>query len=292
MLVPAVSPVDPVVGTPLVDVAVDFTKETATATITDETGTTLRLEATVTIEPFQGISTTTILTAFTPSNWDAFVEPDEIVTNNPTSRTVTVELRVPKGIADGHNETLTVHASSQVTVLNPSNNPTVDTDTAEISVKNTSPKSKWEVRITDPDPDEVFKTDGLTINGTASYNLGTISRVEVKVCTGPWTVATGTTEWTIEYDCSNLDDGEHTIYARARSGDELSPTTEIKVIQQRTDPASPGEPQNPGNGNVDDGRDYTMIALVIVIVLVVIGVAYYIHRRRQRADTQYYAAFA
>ncbi len=224
---------------------------------------------------------TTTISGSTTSGWNVTVMPSQISSNGPVTSIFGVGVKVPKGVADGHVETLTVRASCQMSVFTP----TVDTDTSQITVKNTSPVSEWVVRITDPRPDEVFKTDGLTINGTASYNLGTITKVEVKVCTGPWTVATGTTDWTIDYDCSYLDDGEHTIYARARSGDELSPTTEITVIQQRTGPASPDDPQNPSGGG--DGRDYTWIAIVAVIVLVAAGAAYYMYRRRSLHETEY-----
>lgn len=62
-------------------------------------------------------------------------------------------------------------------------------------------------------------SDTLTITGTATDNLNSLTQVEVRVGAGGWTVATGTTSWSIDVDLSMLEAGEHTVEARSTDGD-------------------------------------------------------------------------
>lgn len=62
-------------------------------------------------------------------------------------------------------------------------------------------------------------TEGATVSGvvnvqgTASANIGTIQKVEVKIDSGSWADATGTTSWTYNWDTTSVPDGLHTISA-------------------------------------------------------------------------------
>ncbi len=257
------------------------------ATITNEEGTTVKFDGNCTVDQMDILTSEVTLEGIAERGWAVAVEPSTFTFDNSGTKRFLVTVTVPAGVEDHASVGIIVSGECKVPVIQP----TTAAASAVVDVDNTSPTTEWVVRISDPAPGSVFDTNELTISGTASYNLGPITKVEVKVCTGPWTVASGTTEWTIDYDCSYLDDGEHTIYARARSGDELSPTTESKVIQQRTGPATPNNPKTPSGGDVDDGRDYTMIALVAIIILGGAGAAYYVYRKRQQTDNRYSVTF-
>jgi hypothetical protein len=284
--VPLAGPMTPADASPLVQVTVDMDTSAGSATVTHEKGETVTFEGYVTVEQPQGVPCTTTMSGSTTSGWTVTVCPEQATTNNPSSTHILVEVKVPKGLADGHTETLTVRASSQIAFLNP----TVATDQVEITVKNSSPQPEWTVRILDPRAGTVFTTDDLTINGTASYNLGDVDSVEVKVCTGPWNAATGTTEWTIDYDCENLADGEHTIYVRARSGEEVSPRVELKVEQDRSSQQDDdgGGGTLPNDKGDDGGWLYSYALPVVIIALAAVGV-YILYKRRGSEEREYMA---
>lgn len=70
----------------------------------------------------------------------------------------------------------------------------------------------------------------VTIYGSASDLDGdnTISYVELKV-EEDWEPVNGITEWTYEWDTTELDDGEYIIYARANDGTEYSMEKSVEV---------------------------------------------------------------
>ncbi|UCC92445.1 MAG: hypothetical protein JSW25_07165, partial [Thermoplasmata archaeon] len=173
----------------------------------------------------------------------------------------------------------------QVSILTP----TVATDTVDVTVDNNSPKPEWDIKILEPTNNEVYETDNLVISGTASFNLGNITSVEVKVCTGMWQVATGTTEWSIDYDCTFLDDGEHTVSVKARAGEgEVSPTETIVAIQDRSERLTPG----PGPGtDPNQGGEETLwenqYVRMGIIIAVLVGLGFVVtlwYRNRRPAE--------
>jgi hypothetical protein len=279
----------PAGGSPLVQVSIDLASTSASATVTHEDGDYVSIEGHVMVDQPQSIFQTTTMSASSPLGWEVSVVPEQFSSNNPCTTLIHVSVGVPRGVEDGTTETVTVRASTKASILSP----TVATENIEITVKNTSPKPEWTVRISDPKANHVFTTDELTINGTASYNLGDIDSVEVKVCTGPWNVATGTTEWTIDYDCKNLADGEHTIYVRARSGEEVSPKTELKVTQDRPDKGGGGG-NGGGSGSLSSGAGdesswlFTYALPIVLIIAVAVGI-YLLYRRRGSEEREYLA---
>jgi len=73
-----------------------------------------------------------------------------------------------------------------------------------------------------------YPSDGATVNGTviiqgtASDEDKTIQKVEVRIDDGDWITATGTTSWSYEWDTTQVENGQHTIYARAYDGEDYS----------------------------------------------------------------------
>jgi len=70
------------------------------------------------------------------------------------------------------------------------------------------------VSIASPPDGTIFTSADVTVNGTASDNIR-VARVEVRVGTGAWGLASGTANWTIAV---SLKEGRNTIEARATDG--------------------------------------------------------------------------
>jgi len=250
-------------------------------------GDTVQFGGNCTVEQMQFVTSTVTLTATVNEGWAVTLSPQTLVFPNPGTLKFTVLVTVPAGVPDDTTANVIVTASCKVPLLAP----VKSAASAVITVDNTSPDPEWAVNILDPREGELYTTNDITISGTASYNLGDITSVEVKVCTGPWTVATGTTEWTIDYDCSFLNDGEHAIYVRARSGEEeVSPIVESMAVQDRSQVIDDPIGGNVAPGDTEDPRSASNTYLIIgafVITAVIVG--YWMYSRRQR-DTREYLA--
>lgn len=248
-------------------------------------GDTVSFGGNCTVEQMQFITSTVTLTCVVDENWSIILSTETMTFTNPGTKRFTVYVSVPPGVPDGKRASVLVTASCKVPWLSP----VVSSCSAAIEVENTSPTPTWDIKIHDPQPGEIYTTDDIMISGTVSYNLGNISAVEVKVCTGQWFVATGTSEWTIDYDCSFLDDGEHSIYVRARSGeDNVSPTTEIKVIQDRSaDNTDPSDGQAVPDDADQERMGHTTYLLAGIIIIGGLGIGYWYYNRRQRDELAY-----
>lgn len=92
----------------------------------------------------------------------------------------------------------------------------------------------------------------ITIQGTASDSDGTVQSVEVKIDSGTWQTATGTTSWNYSWDTTTVSDGSHTIYARSYDGTDYS--TEASVTVTVSNGGSTNNPPNaPSNPTPADG---------------------------------------
>ncbi|MEA2054493.1 MAG: Ig-like domain-containing protein [Candidatus Thermoplasmatota archaeon] len=90
-------------------------------------------------------------------------------------------------------------------------------------------------------PIEGANLSGVAIvQGTASDENGneTVQKVEIKIDNGSWCNATGTITWNFSWDTTTVDDGEHTIYARAYDGMNYSGIEEINVTVNNNRPPS------------------------------------------------------
>ncbi|MDI6916392.1 MAG: CARDB domain-containing protein [Thermoplasmatales archaeon] len=57
----------------------------------------------------------------------------------------------------------------------------------------------------------------------------TVQKVEVKIDDGEWQLASGTTSWSFDWDTTTMDNGWHTIYARAFDGIDYSDVVSVSV---------------------------------------------------------------
>ena len=90
------------------------------------------------------------------------------------------------------------------------------------------------VNINDPSSGELLN-DIITIMGTSSPD---IIRVEVKIDGGSWENATGTTDWSFNWNSSLFSDGDHTIYVRGYNGTTYSDIESIVVSTDNTPPTT------------------------------------------------------
>ncbi|MEM2899799.1 MAG: Ig-like domain-containing protein, partial [Thermoplasmata archaeon] len=74
----------------------------------------------------------------------------------------------------------------------------------------------------------------VTITGTASDSDGYITLVEVRIGSGAWLTATGTTSWSITVDTTSYSNGPTTITARATDNGSAQGTTSISVTISNT----------------------------------------------------------
>ncbi|OYT61119.1 hypothetical protein B6U81_03780 [Thermoplasmatales archaeon ex4484_30] len=69
----------------------------------------------------------------------------------------------------------------------------------------------------------------VNIQGTASDD-GTVQRVEIKIDSGLWMTATGTTSWSYSWNTTLVSNGNHTIYARSYDGTNYSSIVSVAII--------------------------------------------------------------
>jgi len=84
------------------------------------------------------------------------------------------------------------------------------------------------VAITSPS-DGATLSGAITIHGTASDADGTVQSVQVKIDSGAWIEATGTTSWSYSWNTTTVANGSHTIYARAYDGTDYSSIDSVTV---------------------------------------------------------------
>ncbi len=81
------------------------------------------------------------------------------------------------------------------------------------------------ISITSPTNGQMFSTSTITVTGNASDNIA-LSKVELKVNSGSWQTATGTTSWN---KSTTIAPGSNTIYVRAIDASENTNEKSITV---------------------------------------------------------------
>ena len=82
--------------------------------------------------------------------------------------------------------------------------------------------------ISSPSPGAILNGT-VEISGTASDIDSTVQNVEIRIDGDSWMQVTGTTSWSYSLDTTELQDGQHTIYARAYDGTDFSMWQNISV---------------------------------------------------------------
>jgi hypothetical protein len=126
--------------------------------------------------------------------------------------------------------------------------------------------------ITSPKPSaEVSGT--ITIQGTAYDPEGYYIYITARIDDGPWYYALGIENWSVNLNTSALEDGDHTVYARAYDGIEYSDyeNHSVKIITNNSAVSSPElTPED------DDDNDYGYIIPIIGIIIILIFIALFV----------------
>lgn len=111
------------------------------------------------------------------------------------------------------------------------------TDMTGYSLEVIEPNEQPSVTIDSPaDGDDLQGV--VDIEGTASDPDGDddLTEVEVRIDGGDWQTASGTTDWSLSWDTSEVPDGSHTIEARSFDGFEHSPIATVDVTTDNPQP--------------------------------------------------------
>jgi hypothetical protein len=93
------------------------------------------------------------------------------------------------------------------------------------------------ISISSPDNGATLTEDSFTVSGTASDSGSGIEKVEVQIDDGSYNTATGTSSWS--FDVTNLEEGTHTITAKATDKAGNSATESIEVTYTPPDTTAP-----------------------------------------------------
>ena len=144
------------------------------------------------------------------------------------------------GDASGTNPTIQITMNSNKNII------------ANFQLPNTSPQ----IEITEPMNGTVV-SGGIIIQGRA-WDIDeneTIQKVEIRIDGGEWKEAEGTTSWNYSWNTTKVENGEHTIEARAYDGIDYSNIAKITVNVQNVENNPPEiKITEPENGSVVKGN--------------------------------------
>jgi hypothetical protein len=172
-----------------------------------------------------------------PTNNQKFTTATVTVKGTASDNVALSKVEIKVGSGSWQTATGTTSWSKSVTLTSGSNTiyaRATDTsgNTKETSITvtyNVPDTTKPTISITSPANNQKFNTATITVSGTASDNVA-LSKVEVKVGSGTWQTATGTTSWSKSV---TLASGSNTIYARATDTSGNIKETSIAVTYNK-----------------------------------------------------------
>ncbi len=119
------------------------------------------------------------------------------------------------------------------------------------------------VSITSPSPGATV-SGTIPIQGTAADSDGTVTQVQVKIDSGSWWTASGTTSWSTNFDTNIVSDGSHTIYAQSKDDKGAYSTVDSVAVTvnnggTNNPPNKPNKPNGPASGKTGTLYSYTTI---------------------------------
>jgi hypothetical protein len=256
---------------PLVSVSLYPTEQRAE--VTNEEGDFVQFGGNLSVDQLDLLTTQVTLTGSLSSGWEFTISPDSFTFQKSGTMRFTVIVAVPAGTNSTERGDLIVTASAKIPILAP----IVASASSVVTVRNSSPIPVWNLRITSPVQGAVVGGNTVTVRGTATLSIGTVNKVEARYCDGPWVTAVGTTDWSVELDYGNYEDGPHTITARAKAEGSTSKPVYLNVTQDST-AAAPASGNPPGTSQPltpeDENSQYLMPLLLIVVIVACMGGAY------------------
>jgi clostripain len=131
------------------------------------------------------------------------------------------------------------------------------------------------VLITSPPEDNVVdkgEYNDITISGTAFDAQDTLSLIEIKVDEGEWKAVGASAQWSYDLALSDVENGEHTVYARSYDGSTYSAedSVEFEVMGQAP--------------SVEEGISPMMI-MGAVVLLIIAALAALIFLKKYKSKT-------
>jgi len=105
-------------------------------------------------------------------------------------------------------------------------------------------------------------SNDLPITGSCSDSDGTVEYVQIKIDSGTWIKVSGTISWSYDLDTTELENGLHTLYARAWDGENYSP---IKSVSLTVDNIEIDD--STGNSGRTPGFELVIVVCAIALVL-------------------------
>ena len=75
----------------------------------------------------------------------------------------------------------------------------------------------------------------VQVCGTAQKGSEPLTMVQVRLDGGDWKFADGLENWTLTLETTLLEDGEHTVYARASDANQSSENASVKILVRNPD---------------------------------------------------------
>jgi hypothetical protein len=266
---------------PIVSVSLYPTQQRAE--VTNEEADTVSFGGNLTVEQLDFITTDVTLTASISEDWEIVILPDSHTFQQSGTVRFTVTVRVPAGTNSTEEGDLVVTASAKVPILAPIR----ASASAVVTVRNSSPTPVWNLRITSPVQGAVVGGSSVTVRGTVTFTGGVVNMVEARYCDGPWVTAVGKLDWSVELDCSNFENGPHTITARAKAEGSTSKPVYLNITQDKS--AAPGVTGNPSGpsqpGTSEDETSPYFMPMLLIMVTIGAIVGAYLSVRRKRNST-------
>jgi ribosomal protein L32 len=155
------------------------------------------------------------------------------------------ELRLTNNMSRSHRPQIVMNHEYKLNVVWADARDYVDTGASELYYKRTlEPAINFPptIEITYPYLGQTVKGE-IEIEGFASDSDGTVEFVQIKIDSGLWETASGTTDFIFPWDTTSESDGPHTIHARSFDGFDFSQEDNIYVIVNNTEP--PPQPNEP-----------------------------------------------
>ncbi|MCX7955417.1 MAG: Ig-like domain-containing protein [Bacteroidales bacterium] len=200
-----------------------------------------------------------------PANNSTFTNPNITVTGTANDADGTVSLvQVKLNNGNWENATGTTNWSKSITLVPGQNiiyakaqdNNNEWSQEVYIIVTYNTPNQPPLISITSPVNGSTHTTPNITVSGTASDNDGSVTLVQVKVNTGTWENATGTTNWTKNV---TLQSGTNVIYAKCQDNNgDWSQEVYVNVTYQSPNQLPVVNITSPINGSTTNTPNITV----------------------------------